>query len=91
MLPTKPGAGIRAALLVKKNTRGWYVLPSTRVGALGVNAGARGVVRSPGVRPRTGMNLAPLFGHDARTLSRRLLRTRTRKSESKTLRSSADC
>ena len=48
-------------------TCAWNVLPSTRVGALDVNAGARRAVLGPQVRPRTGMNLAPVFGYDAQT------------------------
>ena len=72
-------------------TCGWNVLLSTRVGALGVNAGTRRVVLGPEVRPRSGMNLAHIVGNDARALSRRLLRTRTRKSEADTLCSWTDC
>ena len=58
------------------------MLLSTRVGALGVNAGTQRAAQGPEVRPHSGMNLAPLFECDARTLSWGHLRTRTRKGES---------
>ena len=65
-----------------KKTTASEILSSTRVGASGVNAGTRRTIGGPEGRPHNGMNLAPLFGSDARALSRKLLRSRTRKSES---------
>ncbi len=85
------GTNPRAAFLARRKTRGWKALPRTRVGALDVNAGAWGAIRGAEVRLHIGMNRAPLFGYDVRALSRRLLRTRTRKAESNTPRSWADC
>ncbi|MEE8594025.1 MAG: hypothetical protein V3T03_07860, partial [Candidatus Bipolaricaulota bacterium] len=41
------GTNPRAAFLARKNALGWNVLPSTRVGRLGVNAGARRAIRGP--------------------------------------------